>query len=125
MSENVDNQSSRLDGLKWGLVAILIAAAIVGNNIYSDVSIVVRVIGVIVALLIAFAVAFQTGKGKQAFSFFRESRMEVRKVVWPTRQEATQTTLIVLAATAVMALVLWGLDGILVRIVAFITGIGI
>jgi len=57
-------------------------------------------------------------------SFAKESRTEVRKVVWPTRQEANQTTLIVLAATLVMALILWGLDGIIVRVVGFITGIG-
>jgi preprotein translocase subunit SecE len=51
--------------------------------------------------------------------------MEVRKVIWPTRQEAIQTTMIVLAATAFMSLILWGLDAILVRLVAFVTGVGI
>ena len=50
--------------------------------------------------------------------------MEVRKVVWPSRQELNQTTLIVLAATVIAALILWGLDGILVWVVGFITGIG-
>ncbi len=65
-----------------------------------------------------------TEKGSTFLSFAKESRTEVRKVVWPTRQEANQTTLIVLAATLIMALILWGLDGIIVRVVGFITGIG-
>ena len=54
----------------------------------------------------------------------QQVRAEVSKVVWPNRQEATQTTLIVLVATLIMALILWGLDGIIVRLVGFITGIG-
>ena len=53
----------------------------------------------------------------------REARTEVRKVIWPTRQETLHTTLIVAAVTAVMSLILWGLDGILVRLVSFITGL--
>ncbi len=62
-----------------------------------------------------------TKKGKNAIDFARESRMEVRKVVWPTRQETIQTTLIVLAVCIVMALALWGVDGIMVRLVSLIT----
>jgi preprotein translocase subunit SecE len=58
-------------------------------------------------------------------SFAKESRTEVRKVVWPSRQEATQTTLIVVVATVIVALILWGLDGILVRVVGFLTGLEI
>ncbi len=44
-------------------------------------------------------------------------------MIWPTRQETLHTTLIVAAVTAVMSLILWGLDGILVRLVSFITGL--
>ncbi|AVV84347.1 preprotein translocase subunit SecE [Shewanella putrefaciens] len=67
--------------------------------------------------------ALQTEKGKKAFAFARESQIEVRKVVWPTRQEALNTTFIVLAATGILALVLWGMDAVLMRIVNFITGV--
>ncbi len=64
-----------------------------------------------------------TTKGKATVAFAREARTEVRKVIWPTRQETLHTTLIVAAVTAVMSLILWGLDGILVRLVSFITGL--
>lgn len=123
MNANTENQGNALESVKWVLVAIILVGAVVGNNIFTEESVVIRAIAVIVAAVIAGAIALQTNKGRQALEFASESRTEVRKVVWPTRQEATQTTLIVLAVTAIMALVLWGLDGILVRVVAFITDV--
>lgn len=123
---NTEDQSGSMDLAKWILVIVLLAGAVVGNYIYGEeISLLIRVIGVLTAIGIAAAIATQTEKGRTALSFAKESRLEIRKVVWPTRKEATNTTLIVLAATAFMALVLWGLDGILVRVVGFITGIRI
>ncbi|WP_435532752.1 preprotein translocase subunit SecE [Vibrio stylophorae] len=87
------------------------------------VPVVFRVLGVIVLAGLAALVAATTTKGKAAVAFGRESRMEMRKVVWPTRQETMQTTLIVLAVTLLMALILWGIDGIMVRLVALATGV--
>ena len=112
-----------MDGLKWVVVIALLAAAVVGNYLYSDVSVVLRAGAVVVLVAAAAGVAALTAKGKTAITFARESRMEVRKVVWPTRQEATQTTFIVLAVTVVMALALWGIDGIMVRLVRLVTGV--
>ena len=65
----------------------------------------------------------QTVKGRNAVDFAKESRTEVRKVVWPTRQEAVQTTGIVLVATLIMSLLLWGLDSVLFWVVGLITGL--
>jgi preprotein translocase subunit SecE len=65
----------------------------------------------------------QTVKGQNAVAFAKESRTEIRKVVWPTRQEAIQTTGIVLFATFIMSLVMWGLDSTLFWVVGFITGL--
>ena len=93
-------------------------------TMYGEISVLYRAIAIVVVVGIAGFIAATTEKGSTFLSFAKESRTEVRKVVWPTRQEANQTTLIVLAATLVMALILWGLDGIIVRVVGFITGIG-
>ncbi|GAB3532824.1 preprotein translocase subunit SecE [Photobacterium alginatilyticum] len=112
-----------MDGLKWVAVFALLAAAVVGNYLYSDVSVVLRASAVVVLVAAAGGLAALTAKGKTAITFARESRMEVRKVVWPTRQEATQTTFIVLAVTVIMALALWGIDGIMVRLVRLVTGV--
>ncbi len=117
------NDSGSMDILKWVGVFALLAAAVVGNYLYSDISVVLRAAAVIALVAAAAGIAALTQKGKNAISFARESRMEVRKVVWPTRQEATQTTLIVLAVTVVMALVLWGIDGVMVRLVRLVTGV--
>ena len=123
MTSNTENQGNALETVKWILVAVILIGTVIGNNIFSEESVLIRAIAVIVAAVIAGGIALQTNKGRQALEFASESRTEVRKVVWPTRQEAIQTTLIVLVVTAIMALVLWGLDGILVRVVAFITDV--
>jgi len=123
MTTNTENQGNSLDIVKWALVAILLAAAVIGNQVYSETSVLARAISVVVAFAIAGFLALQTVKGKQALAFAREAQIEVRKVVWPTRQEALNTTFIVLAATGVLALILWGMDAILLRIVNFITGV--
>ncbi|MGL6028145.1 MAG: preprotein translocase subunit SecE [Vibrio sp.] len=117
------DSSNAADTLKWVITFVPLVAAVVGNYLYGELSVVARAAGVIVLIAAALGVAATTTKGKQAIVFARESRMEVRKVVWPTRQETMQTTLIVLAVSIVMALALWGIDGIMVRLVAFVTGV--
>ena len=117
------DSSNAADTLKWIAVFVLLAAAVVGNYLYGEMSVVIRAAGVVVLIAGALGVAATTTKGKAAISFARESRMEVRKVVWPTRQETMQTALIVLAVSIVMALALWGIDGIMVRLVALATGV--
>ncbi|MCZ4339683.1 preprotein translocase subunit SecE [Shewanella colwelliana] len=123
MTTNTESQGNSLDIVKWGVVVILLAAAIIANQMYSEASVLVRAIGVVVAFAVAGFIALQTEKGKQALTFARESHIEVRKVVWPTRQEALNTTFIVLAATGILALILWGMDAVLLRVVNFITGV--
>ena len=124
MSEKTENQSNALDMFKWVVVFALLAGLVTANTMYGEISVLYRAIAAVVVVAVAGFIAASTLKGSTFLSFAKESRTEVRKVVWPTRQEANQTTLIVLAATLVMALILWGLDGIIVRVVGFITGIG-
>ena len=124
MSEKTENQSNALDMFKWVVVFALLAGLVTANTMYGEISVLYRAIAIVVVVGIAGFIAAITEKGSTFLSFAKESRTEVRKVVWPTRQEANQTTLIVLAATLIMALILWGLDGIIVRVVGFITGIG-
>ena len=124
MSEKTENQSNALDMFKWVVVFALLAGLVTANTMYGEISVLYRAIAIVVVVGIAGFIAATTEKGSTFLSFAKESRTEVRKVVWPTRQEANQTTLIVLAATLIMALILWGLDGIIVRVVGFITGLG-
>lgn len=124
MTTNTESQGSSLDIFKWVIIFVLLAVAIVGNHMLAEqASAVVRAVGVLVLFAIAGFVALQTAKGKQALAFAKESHIEVRKVVWPTRQEALNTTFIVLVATGILGLVLWGLDTVLLKIVNLITGV--
>ncbi|KAB0462925.1 MULTISPECIES: preprotein translocase subunit SecE [Vibrio] len=117
------DSSSAADTMKWIVAFVLLAAAVVGNYLYGELSVVIRAAGVVVLIAAALGVAATTTKGKAAIDFAKESRMEIRKVVWPTRQETMQTALIVLAVCIVMSLVLWGIDGIMVRLVSLATGV--
>lgn len=119
---DIEDKAGRHDKLKWFVVFVLLAAAIVGNYKFNYVSLPIRTLAVIATIAVAGAIALlTTAKGKAAVIFAKEARIEMRKVIWPTRQEATQTTLVVVAVTAVMSLLLWGLDGISIRLISFIT----
>ena len=123
MSANIESQSGAKDSLLWGLVFIILVAAVVANSLYSELSVAIRAAAVVVALGVAGLLAYQTNKGKNTVAFAKESRLEMRKVVWPNRQEAIQTTLIVLVVTAVVGLFLFMLDGLLVWLVNLVTGV--
>ena len=110
---NVETTTSRFDSAKWFVVVVLLAVAIVGNSYYSEESLLYRVLGIVALALVAGLVALQTAKGAAFWALIKGSRTEIRKVVWPTRQETVQTTMIVVAFVLLAALVLWGLDGLL------------
>ncbi|MCP4323998.1 MAG: preprotein translocase subunit SecE [Alteromonadales bacterium] len=123
MNASTEEQpSSSLDTLKWGVIFILLAAAVAGNYVYGEQSVLIRAVAVVVMVGVAGLIALQTEKGRNAAMFAKEARTEVRKVVWPTRQEAVQTTGIVLVVTLLMSLLLWGLDSVLFWLVGLVTG---
>ncbi|MDF7679372.1 preprotein translocase subunit SecE [Enterobacteriaceae bacterium ESL0689] len=125
MSANTEAQRSGkgLEAIKWISVVVLVLVAIVGNILYHDIMMPLRVGAIAVLIAVAIGIVLLTKTGKALLVFSREARIEVRKVIWPTRQETLHTTLVVAAVTAIMSLILWGLDGILVRLVSIITGL--
>lgn len=110
MKAKAEAQPVKLDGFKWLLVIALIAVAVIGNMYFSDSPLLYRVVGVILLSAAAIAVFLQTLKGQKFMVLAKEARTEIRKVVWPTRPETIQTTLIVLAAVAIVAFLLWLID---------------
>ena len=110
---SLETTASRFDAVKWTIVAVLLAVAIVGNSYYSDQSLLYRVLGILAISAVAGLVALQTAKGAALWALVKGSRTEIRKVVWPTRQETVQTTMIVVVFVLAVALLLWGLDSIL------------
>lgn len=125
--EQVEQKGGKSKGVNtalWLVAVVLLAVAAVGNAYFaSHFSLVVRVLLLVVLLVGAVALAAITNQGQSAIHFMKESRLELRKIVWPTRPEATQTTLIVLAMCVVVALVLWGIDSIIVALITFLTSL--
>jgi len=121
-TSSVKQLATRFDALKWILVGLLIAVGVAGNAYYSEESLLYRVLALVVLAAVAGFVALQTAKGIAFWSLLKEARVEIRKVVWPTRAETRQTTLIVLLVVVLVGLLLWGLDSLLSWAVSGIIG---
>lgn len=125
--EQVEHKGAKSKGVNtvlWVLSIALLVVAAVGNTYFaSHFSLIVRVLLLVVLLIGAVALAAITNQGQKAIHFIKDSRTELRKIIWPTRSEATQTTLIVLAMCVIVALVLWGIDSIIVALITFLTNL--
>ncbi len=120
--EQTAQKSKGLNGFLWFLVVALILVASVGNIYFAgQYSTPVRVVAIFVLIVIALILAAVTNQGKKALVFFGEARTELRRITWPTRPEAMQTTFIVVAVTVVTSLILWGFDSVIVSVLNFLT----
>ena len=113
---------NRADTLKLAGAGALILIALAAFYLFANHSLLVRVIGLLIAAGAAVAIALKTEPGAEILEFLRGSRSELRKVVWPTRAETTQTTLIVIAMVVIMGILLWLLDVLLLWLIRLITG---
>ncbi len=75
-------------------------------------------------LVLTLVFGYLTAQGKQVFSFAKEAKVELQKVVWPTRQETIQTTSIVMIMVAVTGFILWGIDTGMMWAIGKITHLG-
>ena len=100
----------------------MVAAGVVGNSYYGEESLLYRVLALLALAAVAGWVASTTERGNAFWQLVKGSRTEIRKVVWPTRQETTQTTLIVVVFVFIMALILWGIDSLLGWLVGMVIG---
>ncbi|MGI9326582.1 MAG: preprotein translocase subunit SecE [Pseudomonadales bacterium] len=114
--------TSSLDWLKWLVVVALVGGAVYGNWYFQEQPLLYRVAGVLVIAVIAFFALIQTQWGSTAWGLMKDARSEIRRVVWPTRTETTQTTLVVLVLVLVFALILWLLDSGLSWLVSTVIG---
>jgi len=114
--------SNKLDTFKLLLAIAILIAGIVGFYYYEAESQLYRVLAVVFAAGVAIAISSTTNLGQSLIGFGREARMEVRKVVWPTRQETVQTTFMVIVAVIVIGIFLWLIDMLLAEAIQLITG---
>ena len=112
------------DKLKLSLAAVVLFGAIAAFYVYEDASTLLRVAGVLVGAGVAAAIALTTARGRATRDFVKGATVEARKVVWPTRKETVQTTLIVLVMVILVGILLWLLDMVLLWAVGLLTGQG-
>jgi len=124
MGARIETAGKMQDTLKWLAAMVLLGAAVTGFYYYGEESLLLRVIGLLVVAVVAGSIAFTTDKGRATWEFMRDSRTELRKVVWPTRKETTQTTLVVIGVVALVAIFLWMVDGLLSWVVRLLLGHG-
>ena len=106
-----------MNKLKLGLVFLFVIAGIAGFIYLSDSAMVIRVLSILIGFLLAAIIARFTTQGQEFYVFCKESTEETKKVVWPNRKEALQTSGVVFAFVIVMALFLWLIDAALMSLV--------
>jgi len=93
-----------------------------GYYYYLELSLPLRALMVLGGFGAGIAMAMTSLQGKRLWAFIQGSRIEIRKVVWPTQQETTQTAIAVFVFTLVMALFFWGLDSLLLWLTRTLVG---
>jgi len=124
MDTKADTGSTSLDTLKLVVAAAVLLGGLVAYYYYVDVATVFRALGVLVAFGLSVVVMLQSTQGKALWRFIIASRVELRKVVWPTRDEAIQTTIAVFVFTLIMGVFFWLLDMFLLWLTRLLTGQG-
>jgi len=124
MTEQADNGASALDIAKLVASAAILVGGIAAFYMLVDVPLAVRWLIVLGALAAGIVVALQSAQGREFWQFVQGSRVELRKVVWPTRQETMQTTMVVVVAIIVLGIFFWLLDMALGAITRALTGQG-
>ena len=110
MVTKAEQTTSGLDTVKLMTALLVLIAGVVAFYYFEDESQLLRVIGMLALAVTAFFIVSTTDIGRRGLGFVRDAKVEVRKVVWPTRTETTQTTIAVLIMVFLVAIMLWLID---------------
>jgi preprotein translocase subunit SecE len=122
MNAEAEETASRFDAVKLGFSLSILVAAVWAFYHFGDQSMLLRVLGMLAAVALAGFIALQSRVGRSVWHFATDSRVEVRKVVWPSLKETRQTTLIVFIMVLILGIFLWLVDMLLAFILKTITG---
>ena len=117
-----ESQSGVLDIIKLLVAAGVLVGGLYGYYYLLEWSLPLRVLLVLGGLIVGVTIAMTSTQGQRLWAFIQGSRVEIRKVVWPTKQETTQTAIAVFVFTLVMALFFWGLDSFLLWLTRALVG---
>ncbi len=117
-------QTSGFDSAKLAVAIALVVGGIFAYYWFETQAWYLRGAYVVGGTLLGLFLAWQTAVGRNTLSFILSSRNEVRKMVWPTRQETLQTTMAVLVVVLITGILMWGLDLFLFWALRGLTGQG-
>jgi len=110
MNAQAEQDNSVADIVKLVICPVLIMVGVIAFYHFSDLLLLYRVLGLVAIVSLAVGVCFTTAKGQAVWQFMAESKQEMRRVVWPTRDETIRTTLLVFMMVFIVGLILWLLD---------------
>jgi preprotein translocase subunit SecE len=125
MESKVEEVPTVLDTAKLALAAAIVVAGLVGYYYLADYAAILRALSVIVALAVGAGVAFTSLQGRTLWKFMLGARVELNKVVWPTREETIQTTVVVRVVALFGGVFFWLLDWALLWLTGQVTGRGV
>ncbi len=108
--QNIETIANKADRAKLIIAVVLAVAGAVGFQLLVSQPLALRLLSPVAGVLLALLLAWSTDTGKRVVAFAQESVSEAKKVVWPTRKEATQMTGIVFGFVVVMAIYLFIVD---------------
>ncbi len=124
MTTQAETTTSAMDVVKQVCSLFLIVASVAAFYYFSEFALLYRVLGLVLVVIAVMLLMLTTEAGQNFWAFVLEARQEVRKVVWPSKQETMQTTLMVFAMVFIVGLVLWLLDMFLFWGIRLLTGQG-
>ena len=111
MAKNADNQKQGLGQVNGVLsIAILIASIALFYLDFWQLTTLFKVLILLSGVVLAAFVFTQSSQGDRFIHFAKETRIELRKVVWPTREETLKTTGMIMVAVVIVAIFLWIVD---------------
>ncbi|MGC3982097.1 MAG: preprotein translocase subunit SecE [Steroidobacteraceae bacterium] len=121
MTEQVQEVPRGGDVFKLVAAAVVVVAGFVAYYYFSDLPAAVRWLMVLAGLVGGVFVALQSAQGAQFWQFVQSSRGELRKVVWPSKDESWKLTLLVFVVVIILGLFFWMLDGLLGMLTRWLT----
>ena len=125
MNAKAEIQGAKTDSVMMALaVVIAIGGSVAFYYFAEQYALLYRVLALLAVVGVAIAIALRTTRGRATWGFLKDSRTEIRKVVWPTRAETMQTTLMVMLMVILVGILLWIMDSFLLWAVKLLTGQG-
>jgi preprotein translocase subunit SecE len=125
METRVEEQPTIVDTAKLALAIFIVLASLVAYYYFGDASALLRTLGVLLAVALAAVVALTSLQGRTLWKFIQGARVELSKVVWPTKDETLQTTLVVLVVAVIGGVFFFLIDRFLLWITTTIMGQGV